>query len=663
MVARAGAVRPARRRRRPGRAAAQLRPRRGPGPARRRAGGLRPGARRRTPWPSSSWSTTCCPAWRAPGRSRCARSSCCAPAGNERTVTLRRGVEQRACCPAPSPTSCARPSRRTRTGCRASCSQVRSPGGDDGGPPSPSAARVDAARCRGSTSCTSSSASTQEQQNLAVVERALLVGQLVLVLLVGGHRVAGHPAGRRAGARGGRDRAAAVGRCRWTSGCSSAATTTSPCCRAASTPWPTSLQRQIVQLEQLSHLQQRFVSDVSHELRTPLTTIRMAADLLHDKRHEFDADTARSVELLQGQIDRFEVLLADLLEVSRFDAGAAELDVETVDLAALVRHASDMVRAARGLPRRRPAWCGRPRSPSWAQVDRRRVERVVRNLVSNAVEHAEGSDVTVTLGWDAQAVAVGVRDHGIGLDAGRAGAGLRPVLAGGPRPGPDQRRDRPGAGDLAGGRPAARRPDRGLGGARGRGPTSSSPCPAAAAPRPGPGPLAGPAGRRRPPPARRPPAPGRRRRPPGLHPRAARGRRLLRAAPGAARPRRPRRAGGRRPADAVAARPGRRGGPVSAAPVGAERSSGEPAPGEPRRAAAALLLPLLLAGCVSIPSTGRVVAGGDVSQQGARAALRVTAAGPGRGRRRARRSSRASSPRSPGSTTSRSPGSSSPPRR
>ena len=83
------------------------------------------------------------------------------------------------------------------------------------------------------------------------------------------------------------------------------------------------LQRQIRQLENLSRVQQRFVSDVSHELRTPLTTIRMAGDLLHDSRADFDPSVARAAELLHTELDRFEALLTDLLEISRFDAGAA----------------------------------------------------------------------------------------------------------------------------------------------------------------------------------------------------------------------------------------------------------------------------------------------------------------------------------------------------
>ncbi|HEY9377988.1 MAG TPA: HAMP domain-containing sensor histidine kinase, partial [Jiangellaceae bacterium] len=102
-----------------------------------------------------------------------------------------------------------------------------------------------------------------------------------------------------------------------------------------------SLQRQIGQLEELSRVQQQFASDVSHELRTPLTTVRMAADVLHESRDEFDPAVRRSAELLQAQLDRFEALLADLLEISRFDAGAVVLNAEPVDIRDLAHTVAD----------------------------------------------------------------------------------------------------------------------------------------------------------------------------------------------------------------------------------------------------------------------------------------------------------------------------------
>jgi len=178
-----------------------------------------------------------------------------------------------------------------------------------------------------------------------------------------------------------------------------------------------SLQRQLRELEDLSSVQRQFVSDVSHELRTPLATIKMAADVLFEARAELDAAAGRSVELLQSQLDRFESLLVDLLEISRFDANAATLEADLVDVCDLVRRSAD---DAQQLSERRG---GRiefrlPATGCFAEVDRRRVERILRNILVNAVEHGEGKDVVVTTAMDSDAVAVSVRDYGVGLRPG-----------------------------------------------------------------------------------------------------------------------------------------------------------------------------------------------------------------------------------------------------
>ena len=177
------------------------------------------------------------------------------------------------------------------------------------------------------------------------------------------------------------------------------------------------LQRQIVRLEEMSRLQRRFTSDVSHELRTPLTTVRMAADLIFAEREEFDPAVARSAELLQAELDRFEDLLTDLLEISRFDAGFAILDAEPTDLVPVVGRVVERLegvaeRAGVVVEQRLPA------EPVIAEVDPRRVERVLRNLVGNAVEHSERRPVIITMACDDTAVAVTVRDHGVGLKPG-----------------------------------------------------------------------------------------------------------------------------------------------------------------------------------------------------------------------------------------------------
>jgi two-component system sensor histidine kinase MtrB len=180
-----------------------------------------------------------------------------------------------------------------------------------------------------------------------------------------------------------------------------------------------SLQRQITQLEGLSQLQQRFTSDVSHELRTPLTTVQMAADVLHEARSEFAPHVARSAELLRAELDRFESLLTDLLEISRYDAGAAVLDSEPSDLGAIV------ARVAAGM------WAlaerhecvlevNHPDEDVIAEVDARRVERILRNLVGNAIEHGAGHPVEITLAANKTAAAVTVRDLGVGLSSAEA---------------------------------------------------------------------------------------------------------------------------------------------------------------------------------------------------------------------------------------------------
>ncbi|MFF9113384.1 MULTISPECIES: MtrAB system histidine kinase MtrB [unclassified Streptomyces] len=179
------------------------------------------------------------------------------------------------------------------------------------------------------------------------------------------------------------------------------------------------LQQKISQLEDLSRMQRRFVSDVSHELRTPLTTVRMAADVIHEAREDFDPVTARSAELLADQLDRFESLLADLLEISRFDAGAAALEAEPIDLRDVVRR---VVSGAEPLAERKGTRIRvvGDQQPVVAEADARRVERVLRNLVVNAVEHGEGKDVVVKLASAGGAVAVAVRDYGVGLKPGEA---------------------------------------------------------------------------------------------------------------------------------------------------------------------------------------------------------------------------------------------------
>ena len=180
-----------------------------------------------------------------------------------------------------------------------------------------------------------------------------------------------------------------------------------------------SLQEQITQLATLSQMQQRFVSDVSHELRTPLTTVRMAAEVLYDARHDFDPINKRSAELLYNQVERFQSLLSDLLEISRFDAGVAMLDAEPEDIMQVIAHVIEgaaPVAAEYGsdIILRGPA------DGIVVEMDSRRIDRILRNLILNAVEHGEGKPVTITVAANQTAVGVAVRDQGIGMTPAEA---------------------------------------------------------------------------------------------------------------------------------------------------------------------------------------------------------------------------------------------------
>ena len=176
-----------------------------------------------------------------------------------------------------------------------------------------------------------------------------------------------------------------------------------------------SIEQQISRLENLSRVQQRFVSDVSHELRTPLTTLRMASEVIYNQRQSFDPVVSRSSELLSAQIERFERLLEDLLEVSRFDAEVAVLEPVDFDVVNLVKRCIKDFELGdtdtdSGI---------RIESESdtvTIKADIRRVERIMRNLLSNALDHADDQEVVVTIVATDTEVGIGVRDLGSGLD-------------------------------------------------------------------------------------------------------------------------------------------------------------------------------------------------------------------------------------------------------
>lgn len=179
-----------------------------------------------------------------------------------------------------------------------------------------------------------------------------------------------------------------------------------------------SLDEQFTRLQRLSKVQQDFVSAVSHELRSPVTTIKMAGQIIYDKRDELPGTLKRSAELMHKQLLNLDHMLADLLEISRFDAGSTAINASMADVAEIAQNVVDIagpLSADNGV-----TVTVEKTGDTEALVEARRIERIIRNLVVNAVEHADGSGVWVQIAGNDTAVAVRVIDHGIGMTQDQA---------------------------------------------------------------------------------------------------------------------------------------------------------------------------------------------------------------------------------------------------
>lgn len=173
------------------------------------------------------------------------------------------------------------------------------------------------------------------------------------------------------------------------------------------------LQARIAELSRLSALEQRFVSDVSHELRTPLTTIKLSLTVLQGQVSGLNVAQQRAVAVLAGEVQRFEVLLGDLLEISRYDAGKVVLELEEADVTAVV---DEEIKTLQQYSAGEIVLVDLAQHP-FLSLDVRRLRRILRNLLSNAIEHGEGRKIVVTLAVNAEALAITVRDWGVGIAA------------------------------------------------------------------------------------------------------------------------------------------------------------------------------------------------------------------------------------------------------
>ena len=170
------------------------------------------------------------------------------------------------------------------------------------------------------------------------------------------------------------------------------------------------LENKVGELEQLEGRARQFAGDVSHELRTPLTAMTAVAGILHE-HPDLTGDAATAARLVQQEVQHLNRLVEDLIEISRFDAGSAQLVTDETDIANAVGRCLQ----ARGWSR----VCSDVPAGLTARLDRRRFDIVLANLVGNALRHG-GPPVSVTAGIQPDArgggqLAVEVRDHGRGL--------------------------------------------------------------------------------------------------------------------------------------------------------------------------------------------------------------------------------------------------------
>jgi two-component system sensor histidine kinase MtrB len=179
-----------------------------------------------------------------------------------------------------------------------------------------------------------------------------------------------------------------------------------------------SLEQTVKQLREAQAQQRRFVADVSHELRTPVTALVNEATLIAQRTASVptDPDTRRLGELLVRDVARLRTLIDDLLEVSRLDAAVDPVAVEPVDVARFVR-ALVALRLPEASVRVLGRAAGGDEPTITVQTDRRRLERIVGNLLDNAREHAAGEGVDVEVSRSRDTVQLRVSDRGPGVAA------------------------------------------------------------------------------------------------------------------------------------------------------------------------------------------------------------------------------------------------------
>lgn len=153
----------------------------------------------------------------------------------------------------------------------------------------------------------------------------------------------------------------------------------------------------------------RFASDVSHELRSPLMTLAASMEVLQNQRDELTERARQALDLMVLDIDRFRQLVEDLLEISRFDAGVVRLELEEVHLAELVMQA-----VSHSSERDVPVKLDAELAGVVVRADKRRIVRVIANLLDNAAKYGGGAS-SVELRQVDDRVQIAVEDRGPGV--------------------------------------------------------------------------------------------------------------------------------------------------------------------------------------------------------------------------------------------------------
>ena len=174
-----------------------------------------------------------------------------------------------------------------------------------------------------------------------------------------------------------------------------------------------SFNQMVSQLVQRLERDARFASDVSHELRSPLTTLATTASVLQQHREELSPAGQESLNLLLADLSIFQALVEDLLEMARSDAGAVPLAIETVKSVELVRQSVRSATRRHGLARP-PVQVAPGTGDPLVQVDRRRFERVMTNVIDNAHRYANGA-VAIRLNLEGSQLAINIDDGGAGI--------------------------------------------------------------------------------------------------------------------------------------------------------------------------------------------------------------------------------------------------------